>query len=357
MTDINLLQKGDLKKSDFTNDNSNNKEGIGVRISADNGNLLQQRKNGLYYGVESPPNLSNLYVDAVNGVDQHPDDVAGAGTRAKPLKTFAYTNSVALDGTTRTIHLMADQDHIVDSANGSVIKQGRLTVQPYGPVFDAYKVVSGGTTDTIIAMRNDNKLPRLVLTGFSTSKYYASTSIDMVQLTAVYNRANSEFMGVHIILDNEGSIKPTAPERTTLQAWQAARIFNENALTLSVSKVSSRGTTVTSPQFVSGIVSDYTKATGIISHFNKNFIGLVTSSPRAAVSTIVNNIVYDSANMFTSFRAWGYDYSGSISLRDSMLADNHVITNSVYSKTFDALPGGGKVIINPSTDVPSNQWY
>ena len=32
MTDINLLQKGDLKKSDFTNDNSNNKEGIGVRV-------------------------------------------------------------------------------------------------------------------------------------------------------------------------------------------------------------------------------------------------------------------------------------------------------------------------------------
>ena len=52
-----------------------------------------------------------------------------------------------------------------------------------------------------------------------------------------------------------------------------------------------------------------------------------------------------------------FDYYGSISLRDSTLADNHVITNSVYSKTFDDLPGGGKVIINLSTDVPSKQWY
>lgn len=357
MANVILLQKGDLKKSDFTNDNSNNKQGIGIRLSSDNGNLLQQRKNGLYYGIEAPPNLSNLYVDAVNGVDQHPDDVAGAGTRAKPLKTFTYANSIAFEGTTRTIHLMADQDHIVDSANESVIKQGRLTVRPYGPVFDAYKVVNVGNTNTIIAMRNDNKLPRLVLTGFSTYKYSASTSIDIVRLAAVYNRANSEFQGVHIILDNAGSIEPTAPERTILQAYQAARILNEDTLTLYLGKVSSRGTTVTSPQFVSGIVSDYTKATGIISRFNKNFIGLVSSPHRAEVSTIVSNIVYDSANMFTSFRAWGHDYYGSISLRDSMLEDNHVITNSVYSKTFDDLPSGGKVIINPSTDVPSNQWY
>ena len=356
MTDINLLQKGDLKKSDFTNDNSNNKEGIGVRVSADRGNLIQQRKNGLYYGIEAPPNIVNLYVDAVNGVDQHPDDVAEAGTRAKPLKTFTYANSIAFEGTTRTIHLMADQDHIVDSANASTIKPGRLTVQPYGPVFDAYKAVHVTSGAILHAMRNDNKLPRLVLTGFSTYKWYGATHTDIVRLSAVYNRAITTLTGVHIILDNEGSIEPTAPERTTLQAYEAARILNEGSLFLNLSKVSSRGTTVTSPQFVSGIVNNYTKATGIISRFNKNFIGLVTSAS-VVCSTIISNVVYDSANMFTPFRAWGYDYYGSISLRDSMLADNHVITNSVYSKTFDDLPGGGKVIINPATDVPSNQWY
>ena len=357
MTDINLLQKGDLKTSDFTNDNSNNKGGIGVRLSSDNGNLLQQRKTGLYYGIEAPADLANLYVDAVNGVDQHPDNVAGAGTRAKPLKTFTYANSIALEGTTRAIHLMADQDHIVDSANASVIKQGDLNVQPYGPVFDAYKAVHVSSVAILRAMRNDSKLPRLVLTGFSTYKWYGATNTDIVQLAAIYNNAITTLTGVHIILDNEGSIEPTAPERTTLQAYEAARIFSDGSLFLYISKVSSRGTTVTSPQFVSGIVSAYTKTTGIISRFNKNFIGLVASSPRALCSTIVSDIVYDSANMFTTFRAWGYDYYGSISLRDSMLADNHVITNSVYSKTFDDLPGGGKVIINPATDVPSNQWY
>ena len=357
MANVILLQKGDLKKSDFTNDNSDNKEGIGIRLSSDGGNLLQQRKNGLYYGIEAPPNLSNLYVDAVNGVDQHPDNVAGAGTRAKPLKTFTYANSIAFEGTNRTIHLMADQDHIVDSANESVIKPGYLNVSSYGPVFDAYQVVNKSIPDTLNAMRADNKLPRLVLTGFGTYKWYGGTHVDIVDLTTIYNQANSAFTGVHIVLDNTGSIEPTAPERTTLQAYEVSRILNENTLTLSYGKVSSRGTTVTSPQFVSGIVSEYNKATGIISHFNKNFIGLITSSLRAEVSTIVRNIVYDSDNMFTAFPAWGTDYYGSISLRNSMLADNHVITNSVYSKTFDNLPSGGKVIINPSTDVPSNHWY
>lgn len=357
MANLHLLQKGDLKKSDFTNDNSNNKEGIGIRLSSDKGNLLQQRKNGLYYGVEAPADLANLYVDAVNGVDQHPDDVAGAGTRAKPLKTFTYANSIAFEGTRRTIYLMADQDHIVDSGRASNIKSGILNVEPYGPVFDAYKVVHVAGTATIGAMRNDNKLPRLVLTGFGTYKWYGNNVIDVAQITSIYNKANSEFQGVHIVLDNEGSFEPTAPERTTLQAYYAARILNEGSLTLSYCKVTSKGTTVTSPQYVSGIVSAYTKETGIISRFNKNFIGLLAAPTRAIVNTSIINLAYESDNMFTSFPAWGRDYYGSISLKLSGLADNHIITDYVYSKTFDDLPSGGKVIINPSTDVPSNQWY
>ena len=357
MANLHLLQKGDLNQSDFTNDNSNNKQGIGIRLSSDNGNLLQQRKNGLYYGIEAPADLANLYVDAVNGVDQHPDNVAGAGTRAKPLKTFTYANSIALEGTRRTIYLMADQDHIVDSARASTIKAGILTVEPYGPIYDAYKLIHSSTIAVIHAMRADNKLPRLVLTGFGTYKWYGNNVIDIVQLTSISNQANSEFRGVHIILDNAGSIEPTAPERTTLHTYYAARILNENSLTLAHCRINSKGTTVTSPQYVSGIVSAYTKATGIISQFNKNFIGLMASSTRQIVDTIIINLTYESDNMFTSFPAWERDYYGSISLKLSGLTDNHDLTNYVFSKTFDDLPNGGKVLINPSTDVPSNQWY
>ena len=357
MTDINLLQKGDLKTSDFTNDNSNNKQGIGVRLSSDKGNLLQQRKNGLYYGTEAPADIANLYVDAVNGVDQHPDDVPGAGSRAKPLKTFAYANSIAFEGTRRTIYLMADQDHIVDSAKPSTIKGGYLNVQCYGPIYDSYKVVHPDISYTLTTMRTDNKLPRLVLTGFGTSKWSGNNVTDIAGITAIYNRADTEFQGVHFILDNEGSFQPTAPERTHLQAYRVGRISNENSLSLAYTKVTSRGTTVISPQYTNGIVTEFNKATGIIPKFNKNFIGLLAGTTRNIVSTTVINIVYESANMFTSFGAWGRAYYGSIAINRSDLPDKHDITNYVFSKTFDDLPGGVKVIINPSTDVPSNQWY
>lgn len=356
MANVILLQKGDLKSSDFTNDNSNNKEGIGIRVSSDNGNLLQQRKNGLYYGIEAPPNLANLYVDAINGVDQHPEEVEGAGTRAKPLKTFAYANKVAFEGTSRTIYLMADQDHVVPSSAPAQIKSGYLTVRLYGPIFDAYKLVHVNSVSTYKAMRDDNKLPRLVLNGLGTYKWYGNNVTDIVVLATIYNKANTLFEGVHVILDNEGTITPTAPERTTLQAYQVARILNEHTLTFNLSKVTSRGTTVTSPQYVSGLVSTYTKETGIIPKFNKNFIGLIAGPDNAEVSTIVKTTVYESDNMFTSMRGWGVDYLGSINLQDAGLTDNHEITNYVYSKTFDEF-AGGKVIINPTTDVPSNQWY
>ena len=51
MTDISLLQKGDLAPSDFSNNNSNAAGGVRVRVSAAGGNLLQQKADGLYYGA------------------------------------------------------------------------------------------------------------------------------------------------------------------------------------------------------------------------------------------------------------------------------------------------------------------
>ena len=123
MADINLLQKGDLAPSDFSNNNSNAAGGVRVRVSAAGDNLLQQKDDGLYYGIVPPANVANLYVDAVNGKDQDPNVVAGAGTRTSPLKTFTYACQLSVNGTHRRIYLMADQDHIVDSAARAIVKQ------------------------------------------------------------------------------------------------------------------------------------------------------------------------------------------------------------------------------------------
>lgn len=357
MANVILLQKGDLKSSDFTNDNSNNKEGIGVRVSEASGNLIQKRKDGLYYGIEAPPNLSNLYVDAVNGVDQHPDEVEGAGTRAKPLKTFKYANDISYEGTTRTIHLMADQDHIVNSYPNTVIKPGYLEVKPYGPVYDAYKLVHVSNPATLNAMRTDVKLPRLVLTGFHTYKWYGDTVTDVALFASISNNANTQFSGVHIVLDNQGSLEPTSANTTTLRAYQLARIVNGDTITFEQCDISSIGTTTTNQQFTHGIVSLYNKDTGIMNNFNKNFIGLLATPNRVEATTIFSRILYRSDNMTTSDRGWGVDYFGSISLRDASLPDNHVITDYIFTKSYDTLRSGDRIIINPSTDVPSSDWY
>lgn len=130
MANVILLQKGDLKKSDFTNDNSNNKEGIGIRLSSDNGNLLQQRKNGLYYGIEAAPDTANLYVSSTMGDDSN------AGTRAAPLKTIREAIIRNTVGTTFTIHLFEDDTHPVHGSWGSIGDGKAFNLQPYGPVSD-----------------------------------------------------------------------------------------------------------------------------------------------------------------------------------------------------------------------------
>lgn len=82
MTDHILLQKGDLDPTVFSNDNTNNAGGVSLKLSPDTGNLLQKRNNGIYYGIEAPPDLANLYVSTSLGNDSNP------GTMREPLKTI-----------------------------------------------------------------------------------------------------------------------------------------------------------------------------------------------------------------------------------------------------------------------------
>lgn len=53
-----------------------------VKLSKDADNLLEKRKDGLYYGVQAPADTYNLYVSSVSGDDNN------AGTIDSPLKTI-----------------------------------------------------------------------------------------------------------------------------------------------------------------------------------------------------------------------------------------------------------------------------
>lgn len=128
------------------------------RISEKAGNLLRLESDGIYYGIEPPKDLGNLFVDAINGVDQHPDDVEGAGSEAKPLRTFAYANRIAQLGTHRTIRLHTEQEHNCTPSNYFSFKAGKVTVFPYGSAFDEELKKAGG--DNTIAFSAIAKMAR-----------------------------------------------------------------------------------------------------------------------------------------------------------------------------------------------------
>lgn len=129
MANVILLQKGDLKKSDFTNDNSNNKEGIGIRVSQQGGNLLEKRHDGLYYGVQAPPDLANLYV--ANSGDDGAD-----GSRANPLRTLEEALR-RIPNAPQHFNIHLHEGHSFELHNKYYRSLASIQIRQYGPQTDS----------------------------------------------------------------------------------------------------------------------------------------------------------------------------------------------------------------------------
>lgn len=119
-------------------------------ISGDNGNLLQLRQDGLYYGEEAPIDVGTMYVNNVTG-----DDTA-AGTKANPVKTIREALSRGPGNINRTIELYQGQIHLVDPANPAILRGGGLTLKPYGPFVDAIPHQQGSSNYGTLACLNLN---------------------------------------------------------------------------------------------------------------------------------------------------------------------------------------------------------
>lgn len=80
---------------------------VDIKLSKSPGNLIELREDGLYYGVQAPPDLTNIYVDAVNGSDTN------RGSKAEPLKTLDKALSMVTSAQSNTIHLkVIPESHI-----------------------------------------------------------------------------------------------------------------------------------------------------------------------------------------------------------------------------------------------------
>lgn len=198
---------------------------VEVKLSNASGNLLQKRDDGLYYGNRPPANLSNLYVDYENGVDQHPDQVEGAGTRAKPLKTIAYAASISKEYTDYTIWLRENQEHIVDLSNVVAFKRGNIGIQPYGSLVDSLLKTLPHSSAVHVELCNQRKNPVIRFTGHRIELDNGVTNIGYIRTQCVSIPPDSSVTldGVSMRNTQETFIAPNS-EVTTLQVRTCYRI-------------------------------------------------------------------------------------------------------------------------------------
>lgn len=200
--------QGEIKNANDLAGNGLNasNEKLNVALSKDNGNLLSMRDDGLYYGTQAKANVANLYVDAIKGIDQDPNKVAGAGTKENPLRTLKYANSLAEIGTNRNIYLKEEQDHYVLGTERIYIESGALNIRTYGDKVD--KLLSEYGDWNIVFWREINKennvLARLIFTSPAEYKYESyERKFNYPNRRAIYvnSLATVEFYGVNVVDD------------------------------------------------------------------------------------------------------------------------------------------------------------
>lgn len=172
-----------------------------VRVSELEDNALRVIDGKLYYGTRARPELANLYVDAINGVDQDPLKVSGAGTRNNPLRTISYALRLAELNTYRVIYLMEQQEHEVSASDNVDLESGTCILRPYGSKFD---VISSNSPDgsTAVATFVDQGLePYLVLKGFRTSRNNSNTEGWFLFDCLSLNETSLKLDGVSVMVD------------------------------------------------------------------------------------------------------------------------------------------------------------
>ena len=103
---------------------------VDVKLSPDSGNLLEDRVNGLYYGVTAPPDTSLLYVSSSLGYDANP------GTRELPLRTIAAAFRKNKPNQRFYVRIYENDVHEWKSSDG-VFDNYWFSIEPYGDVTDA----------------------------------------------------------------------------------------------------------------------------------------------------------------------------------------------------------------------------
>lgn len=162
-----------------------------VRLSGDGGNLLEARGDGLYYGVQAPPDLSNFYVDSLNGSD----DNAGTTPEA-PFKTLAKAQTKITGRLNQNIHLHGGDDRPVYVLHGMGISAGILTIVYYG--IDDQRPAGSPTSGCLWENgAGKGNMPRPKVMPFAS--YIAEFNKNATSAVAVSGTGRVDLVGLHIL--------------------------------------------------------------------------------------------------------------------------------------------------------------
>ncbi len=325
---------------------------VDVKLSNESGNLLQKRGDGLYYGIEPPANLKNLYVDAINGVDQHPDEVDGAGTKAKPLRTIRYAEEISLVGTSRNIFIREGQDHILRPEDAFIFKDGLCRITLYGPTIEALRAANPDTGAAERMVYERGLLPRVVFKGYKVGEYpQVNRSNIFHQCATVVDNCALTFYSVALVNDISERYDVTS-QYTYSSAPNMFRIQVQGSVMVNICALYCEGTPTVN-ESISNLSALKMPASGI--HDTGFFFGykikltLATILNEDEIANLRCNIITGPGWYLRMGNAGVFDLTVSVSYyRD--------FTKRVKGVIFDELGAGVKQVIVPSTNIQTTYW-
>lgn len=335
-----------------------------VRVSDLEDNLIRVIDGKLYYGTKSRTELANLYVDAVNGVDQDPLKVKGAGTRANPLRTFKYAATLAERGTARVIRLKENQDHFVNQSQYFGIKSGSLSVESYGEIYDSYySHYNRNNYLATKAMVESGQEARLVFTGASPFPYLDPTDdFDRLEIKCFYTEQNLvlQFYGVRLVNDLGFNFKVSVRKATVGNI----RDVNVNPYRIAMGQgsrinlINARVSTIGKPN----ITGDGEETSEIMKQGNlkqKDGRGLyhVSMFYGLGQDIYVRGLLLDTAECYLyGTHGWIGMYGSDTTVNNQGINSIPDLTKRIYGTVFDKLADGVEQIIVPTTTIPTSYW-
>lgn len=318
-----------------------------LRISALEDNQLKVRDDGVYQGNKSRPELASLYVDAINGIDQDPLAVVGAGTREMPLRTLTYALSLADPNTIRAVFLHEAQDHRMSAIQEITLKAGSVYIESYGPRYDA--LISSGIHDRRTAHETVHKeglQARIVFEGVKTRPYLDYSEVNFLCIAVPNNTSlNIQFCGIH----NEYPtlLEPLASvSNKHLAITRGSRIQTETGGIVELEGV----------HFTSSVLPTVSPTASNQSEVVSNLplLGLVYPLYGSLEIRRVFGLQNDYKGMLVGLGFWEFPLSGSSNLALSSVGDLlPQITKKIRITTVNN-QNGVKQVLAPTVDVDPN---